>query len=98
MQTLSPVDGQSGRVLTSPLVKRIAREEGVDLRAIQGTGLGGRVTRGDILDYVEHKKQGVVTPESRAIVINGKFDLLLDSVAEVMKTPEGPNDADPDKS
>jgi 2-oxoglutarate dehydrogenase E2 component (dihydrolipoamide succinyltransferase) len=58
VKPLSPVDAPSGRVLTSPLVKRIAREEGVDLRALHGTGMGGRVTRGDILDYVQQKKEG----------------------------------------
>lgn len=62
VKPLSPVDGTSGRVLTSPLVKRIARQEGVDIRALQGTGMGGRVTRGDILNYVENKRQGVTTP------------------------------------
>jgi 2-oxoglutarate dehydrogenase E2 component (dihydrolipoamide succinyltransferase) len=48
----------SGRFLTSPLVKRIAREENVDLRQVQGTGMGGRVTRVDILGYVESRKSG----------------------------------------
>jgi 2-oxoglutarate dehydrogenase E2 component (dihydrolipoamide succinyltransferase) len=42
----------SGRVLTSPLVKRIAREESVDLRQLRGTGLGGRVTRRDIEGFL----------------------------------------------
>jgi 2-oxoglutarate dehydrogenase E2 component (dihydrolipoamide succinyltransferase) len=62
VRTLSPVDGTSGRTLTSPLVKRIAREEGVDVRALQGTGMGGRVTRGDILTHVERMKMGLATP------------------------------------
>ncbi|MGH7724907.1 MAG: dihydrolipoamide acetyltransferase family protein [Candidatus Eiseniibacteriota bacterium] len=48
----------SGRVLTSPLVKRIAKEEQVDLRAIPGTGMGGRVTRTDVTRYIEARKSG----------------------------------------
>jgi len=52
----------SGRFLTSPLVKRIAREENVDLRQVTGTGMGGRVTRHDILGFLETRKTGTVLP------------------------------------
>jgi 2-oxoglutarate dehydrogenase E2 component (dihydrolipoamide succinyltransferase) len=34
-------------------VRRIARENNVDLSAVQGTGLGGRITKQDILAYLE---------------------------------------------
>ncbi len=36
----------------SPLVRRMAREEGIDLAEIEGTGLGGRITKRDILNYL----------------------------------------------
>jgi len=48
------------RLLTSPLVKRMAREESVDLRYVAGTGAGGRVTRRDILHFIEERKAGRV--------------------------------------
>jgi 2-oxoglutarate dehydrogenase E2 component (dihydrolipoamide succinyltransferase) len=38
---------------SSPLVRNIAKEHGVDLTLIDGTGSGGRVTKRDILKYVE---------------------------------------------
>jgi pyruvate dehydrogenase E2 component (dihydrolipoamide acetyltransferase) len=38
-----------GRVKASPLARRIARERGVDLQAISGSGPGGRIVRADIL-------------------------------------------------
>jgi pyruvate dehydrogenase E2 component (dihydrolipoamide acetyltransferase) len=41
------------RQRSSPLVRRIAREHGVDISRIPGSGIGGRVTKHDILDYVE---------------------------------------------
>ncbi|HSC29785.1 MAG TPA: dihydrolipoamide acetyltransferase family protein [Vicinamibacterales bacterium] len=41
------------RQKSSPLVRRIAREHDVDLRLIQGTGISGRVTKSDILGYIE---------------------------------------------
>lgn len=37
---------------SSPLVRRIARENNVDLRYLTGTGLGGRVNKDDILAYI----------------------------------------------
>lgn len=37
---------------SSPLVRRIAKEHAVDLARVAGTGLGGRVTKDDILGYL----------------------------------------------
>ncbi|MEJ2008524.1 MAG: dihydrolipoamide acetyltransferase family protein [Acidobacteriota bacterium] len=37
-----------GRILASPLARRIARESGLDLAAIQGSGPGGRIIRRDV--------------------------------------------------
>jgi pyruvate dehydrogenase E2 component (dihydrolipoamide acetyltransferase) len=41
------------RQKSSPLVRRIAKEHDVDITAIQGTGIGGRVTKSDILGFIE---------------------------------------------
>ena len=38
---------------SSPLVRRIAKEHGVDIGRISGTGAGGRVTKHDILEHLE---------------------------------------------
>lgn len=38
----------SGRIFASPIVRKIARENGVDLAALTGTGPGGRIVRRDI--------------------------------------------------
>ena len=38
---------------SSPLVRNIAKEHGIDLSRIQGTGLSGRVTKQDILNYLD---------------------------------------------
>ena len=40
---------------SSPLVRKIAREHNVDISGIPGSGVGGRVTKHDILDYLEHR-------------------------------------------
>jgi pyruvate dehydrogenase E2 component (dihydrolipoamide acetyltransferase) len=41
------------RQKSSPLVRRIAREHNVDIGQIHGTGISGRVTKGDILGFIE---------------------------------------------
>jgi pyruvate dehydrogenase E2 component (dihydrolipoamide acetyltransferase) len=38
---------------SSPLVRKIAREHGVSLSQITGTGLGGRITKQDIMQFIE---------------------------------------------
>ena len=44
--------GPRGKIRSSPLVRRIAREHNVDLAFVRGTGLGGRISKRDILEYV----------------------------------------------
>src|SRR6185436_3768070 len=39
---------------SSPLVRRIAKEHNVDISRIRGTGIGGRVTKQDILAFIEN--------------------------------------------
>lgn len=63
----APAAGPSGqRVRTSPLVRKIAQEHRVDLTRVQGTGLGGRVSKKDILLYLESVKSGE-SPQAAAI-------------------------------
>jgi pyruvate dehydrogenase E2 component (dihydrolipoamide acetyltransferase) len=38
---------------SSPLVRKIAREHSVNLAQVSGTGLGGRITKQDILDFID---------------------------------------------
>ncbi len=46
-------NGQRGPNRLSPAVRRLAREHNIDVDAITGTGMGGRVTRNDVLRYLE---------------------------------------------
>jgi len=57
-QISAPVTNGSGRFY-SPLVKNIANEEGItitELDSISGTGVGERVTKNDILDYISFRQ------------------------------------------
>jgi 2-oxoglutarate dehydrogenase E2 component (dihydrolipoamide succinyltransferase) len=44
------------RTKSSPLVRKIARENNVDITQIEGTGVSGRVTKTDILDFLQQPK------------------------------------------
>lgn len=48
----APAGGAAAAFL-SPVVRKLAREHGIDPAAVQGTGRDGRVTRNDVLAYIE---------------------------------------------
>ena len=52
--------GELRMARSSPVVRKIAQEYGVDINEVPGTGLGGRVTREDILSYVESRKSAAI--------------------------------------
>jgi 2-oxoisovalerate dehydrogenase E2 component (dihydrolipoyl transacylase) len=47
-----PADGGADRARLSPAVRKLAAEHGIDATALRGSGMGGRVTRDDILAAV----------------------------------------------
>ena len=53
-----PATSDRTRVMTSPVVRRKAKEAGIDLTTVAGTGPGGRVTRKDFDDYVGARHAG----------------------------------------
>jgi len=52
--------GEEERQRISPLARRLAREHGLDLNAIPGTGTGGRVRKEDILAYLAQRQEAPV--------------------------------------
>ena len=60
-------DQDDQRIHSSPLVRRIAKDNNVDLTHVAGTGLGGRITKQDILDFVaQHGAGAAVAADSRS--------------------------------
>ena len=53
------------RTKSSPVVRNIAKEHGIDIRQLNGSGISGRVTKKDILDFVE---SGAATMAAPAVV------------------------------
>jgi 2-oxoglutarate dehydrogenase E2 component (dihydrolipoamide succinyltransferase) len=56
--------GQDGeRLRSSPLVRRMARENNVDLSQVSGTGLGGRISKSDIQNFIQQHGAGGGRPQ-----------------------------------
>jgi len=56
----------AGAVRSSPLVRRIAHDYHVDLTQVRGTGLGGRISKKDILAYVEQRESAAAAGTAAA--------------------------------
>ena len=50
---------------SSPLVRKIASEHAVDITQLEGTGIHSRVTKNDILSYIENRKVAAAPPPAR---------------------------------
>jgi pyruvate dehydrogenase E2 component (dihydrolipoamide acetyltransferase) len=55
-----------GRIHSSPLVRRMAKEHGIDLSAVPGTGAGGRISKQDIEAVIAGGGQPAAAPEGAA--------------------------------
>jgi pyruvate dehydrogenase E2 component (dihydrolipoamide acetyltransferase) len=54
----APKHDEDDHARSSPLVRKIAREHNVDLSQVSGSGLGGRITKQDIMAFIEGQEQG----------------------------------------
>jgi 2-oxoisovalerate dehydrogenase E2 component (dihydrolipoyl transacylase) len=95
-ETLTPVQAKKEIGFISPVVAKIAAEHGVNLSQVQGTGLNGRITKNDVLNYVEsgkktmddgqqtitHRPQSIVTPATGDQLI--KHTVIRKQIAEHM--------------
>ncbi|GLZ36173.1 dihydrolipoyllysine-residue acetyltransferase component of pyruvate dehydrogenase complex [Lentzea sp. NBRC 105346] len=56
----------NGQPYVTPLVRKLAQENGIDLNALKGTGVGGRIRKQDVLAAVEAKKAPAPAPAAAA--------------------------------
>ena len=54
--------GSTDRIHSSPLVRRMAKEHGIDLSEVEGTGAGGRITKEDIEALIAGQSNGASAP------------------------------------
>lgn len=52
VQAAAPKTESNGRIIASPLAKKMAEDRGISLNAIQGSGENGRIVRRDVESYV----------------------------------------------
>jgi pyruvate dehydrogenase E2 component (dihydrolipoyllysine-residue acetyltransferase) len=62
----APSRGEDEKIRSSPLVRRMAREHGIDLSQVQGTGTGGRISKRDILAAIEQGGAPAAAPSASA--------------------------------
>jgi pyruvate dehydrogenase E2 component (dihydrolipoamide acetyltransferase) len=67
-QAAAPVAGapskHDGKIRSSPLVRRLAREHSIDLTQVPGSGAGGRISKRDILAAIESGTEGAAAVPS----------------------------------
>ena len=63
---------ENGRIKASPLAKKLAAEKGIDIKAISGSGDGGRIIKADIDNYKEEN----VTIGDKSTTTKGGVDIL----------------------
>ena len=54
-------------VRATPAVRKLASEQGVDISQIEGTGLGGRVSRKDVEDFIAQRQSSRQQPATRVV-------------------------------
>jgi pyruvate dehydrogenase E2 component (dihydrolipoamide acetyltransferase) len=79
-----------GKAFVSPVVARIASEHGIDPKQVPGTGTGGRVTKKDILAFLE---AGASTKASERPAAEAAADLAPSAPAEPAAPPPTPSPA-----
>ena len=64
----APVVAAQSNKLLSPVVRRLVNDHGINIDALQGTGPGGRITREDVLDYIDRNGLAAQTTPAPAPV------------------------------
>ncbi|MFG1917622.1 2-oxoglutarate dehydrogenase, E2 component, dihydrolipoamide succinyltransferase [Micromonospora sp. NPDC048898] len=62
----APASGEEAAGYVTPLVRKLASEHGVDLSTLNGTGVGGRIRKQDVLDAAEKAKAAKAAPAPAA--------------------------------
>ena len=62
----APAASSGDGAYVTPLVRKMAADQGVDLAQIQGTGVGGRIRKQDVLDAAKAQKEAAAAPEAPA--------------------------------
>ena len=73
--TRAPISATASNKLLSPVVRRLVSDHGIDVNSLVGTGPGNRITREDVLDYIDKNGSApqnvapVVAPAPAPVVV-----------------------------
>ena len=87
----APASDGDGRIKASPLAKKIAKDKGVDLKLVQGSGDGGRIVKKDIDSYTPAAAKSAAAPAAGAVAAftaapgtEGYTDIGLNQIRKVI--------------
>jgi len=76
------------KALSTPAVRHLAKKEGVDINKVPGTGLRGRVTKGDLLEFIKSghgtASQAIVAPSH--VVSAAPTDVVSAALSHVVSS------------
>src|SRR5438477_8372690 len=78
-------DQNGRRIRSSPLVRRIARDNNINLGTVSGTGLGGRISKNDILGYMQQHGAGTAPAAERRVAATALPRAAVPHVAPPMQ-------------
>ena len=88
-KTAPSVRKKGGRVLASPIVKKIAAERGIDLSAVQGSGPGGRIIKQDLEGVSAPAGRRISKTASPAAAVEGRIEPFSRMRAAIAKRMAG---------
>jgi pyruvate dehydrogenase E2 component (dihydrolipoamide acetyltransferase) len=84
---LAGMDREAGKALATPAVRRLARELGVDIDSVNGTGIGGRVLEKDVRGAVGGSKSPAPRAAAVAAPVASPAPRVAAPVAAAVSTP-----------
>ena len=89
LTTTEPIKAENnGRIIASPLAKKLASEKGIDLNAVSGTGDGGRIIQRDIENYKPIAKPAAAESKAAPVITAPAFAVAPHTGTEGYKDVE----------
>ena len=86
--TPAPAPVAQSNKLLSPVVRRLVNDHGINIDALQGTGPGGRITREDVLDYID--RNGLAAQPAAPVVAPAPAPVVTPAPAPVAAPAPAP--------
>ena len=88
--TRTQIPANSSNKLLSPVVRRLISDHGIDVNALVGTGPGSRITREDVLDYIDKNGSAPQVINAPAPVASAPAPQVIQAPAPVAPAVQAP--------